>query len=115
MKKTISRILCAAMLLSLLLTLAACGVSGKYVLKKVSYAGISMDADTVGFESEKFYIELFSNGTAVMCYNGETEDMEWKDGQLWSVDDKDSKVDFTLEDDELIIELEDVEMVFVKE
>ena len=115
MKKLISRVLCAIMLVAILFTFAACGVSGTYVLKKVSYGGISMDADSVGFDAEEFYIELSANGKAVFCYNGEEADMEWKDGEIWPVDEEDSKADFEIEDGELTIEIEDVEMIFVKE
>lgn len=115
MKKFLSRILCAAMILSLALSLAACGVSGTYILKEVSYGGITMDAEEMGFDSEEFYIELAANGTAVFCYGGEEEDMEWKDGEIWPEDDEDSKVDFEVEDGELTIEVEGVEMIFVKE
>lgn len=115
MKKIISRVLCIAMILSLLLTFAACGASGTYSLEKVSYGGVSLDAEAAGFEDGKFYIELSSNGTAVMCFNGEKEDMEWEDGQIWAVDEPDGKVPFELDDDELIIEIEGVEMVFVKD
>ena len=115
MKKIISRILCVALVACMLLTLAGCGVAGRYVLKEMSYGGISMDAETAGVASGECYIELKANGTGVMCMNGEEADMKWKDGKIWAEGEEDSKVDFEVEDDELTIEIEGMKMIFEKE
>lgn len=114
MNKLISRALCVVMLLSLLLTFAACGVSGHYELKEVSYSGLSLSAKEAGFDTENYYIDLNANGTAVMCMEDEKQDMEWKDGQIWAVGEEDAKADFEIDDDELILEIEGMEMVFEK-
>jgi len=115
MKRIFSSILCAALVACMLLTLAGCGVAGRYVLKEVSYGGISMDAEDAGMDPDDCYIELKANGTGVMCMDGEEFDMEWKDGKIWPEDEKDEKVDFEVEDGELTIEAEGMEMVFEKD
>lgn len=115
MKKLISGVLCAALILSMLLTLAGCGVAGRYLLKEVSYGGISMDAEDAGMDPDDCYIEMKSDGTAVMCMDGEEVDMQWKDGEIWAEGEEDDKADFEIEDGELTIEIEGIEMVFEKE
>lgn len=115
MKRILSRILCMALMVCMLLTLAGCGVAGRYVLKEMSYSGISLDAETAGLSSDKCYIELKSDGTGVMSLNGKENDMEWKDGQIWIEGEEDNKVDFEIEDDALTLEIEGMKMIFEKE
>lgn len=115
MKKLISSILCAALILSMLLTLAGCGVAGRYVLKEVSYGGITMDAEEAGMDPDDCYIEMKSDGTALMYMDGEETDMEWEDGEIWAEGEEDEKADFEIDDGELILEIEGIEMVFEKD
>lgn len=109
------RTLCAILFACMLLTLAGCGASGRYVLKEMSYSGITIDAEDAGIELDDCYIELSSNGTAVMCMNGTEVNMQWEDGQIWAKGQEDSKASFEIEDGELTIEIEGVEMVFEKD
>jgi len=115
MKKLISCILCAALILSMALTFAGCGVAGRYVLKEMSYGGVSLSAEDAGIDPDDCYIELEANGTGTMCMDGEKNDMEWEDGEIWAVGEEDSKADFEIDDGELILEIEGIEMVFEKE
>lgn len=115
MKKLISSILCAALILSMLLTLAGCGNAGHYVLKEVSYGGITISAEEAGLDPDDCYIDLKANGTAVMYMDGEENDMEWEDGEIWAVGEEDEKADFEIDDGELILEIEGMEMIFEKD
>lgn len=109
------KILCTALIACLLLALTACGVSGHYTIKEVNYGDISVSAKEAGLDIEKNYIDMNANGTAVLCINGDKTNMNWKDGQIWSEGEESDKADFEIEDNELIIELDKMEMVFEKE
>lgn len=109
------KILCTALIACLLLALTACGVSGHYAIKEVSYGGLTVSAKDAGLDADDNYIDMKANGTAVLSLDGDETDMEWKDGQIWAADEEDDKADFEIDDDELIIELNEMEMVFEKE
>lgn len=115
MKRTLSFVLCVALTVCMMLTLAGCGVAGRYVLLEMSYGGISVSAEEAGMDADDCYIELESDGTAVMALNGEETDMEWEDDEIWAVGEEDSKAEFEIDDDILTIEVEGVEMVFEKD
>lgn len=109
------KILSITLIACILLALTACGVSGHYAIKEVSYGDISFSAKDAGLDVDKNYIDMKANGTAVLCLDGDETEMKWKDGQIWATDDEESKADFEIDDDELIIEVNDMEMVFEKE
>ena len=109
------KIFCIALIACLLLALTACGVSGHYTIKEVSYGGISVSAKDAGLDTDDNYIDMKANGTAVLCMDGDETDMKWKDGQIWAEGEEDDKADFEVDHNELIIELDEMEMVFEKD
>ena len=122
MKKTLKRILCLTLVLSMVLCFAACGkeeedVTGRYDLVSMygEDGGVAME-DMVALLGEDFemYIELKDDGTAVMNIYGETMDLEWQDGQIWPAEEPDSKAPFTVEGTALTIEEESLTLVFEK-
>lgn len=114
MKKTISRALCAALVLCILLTMAACGQSGRYVLTKASYFGITVDASELGLNTEGVYIELKFNGTGVICGGGEEYAVGWDSDSIWPLEDKSQTIDMVLEDGTLTIDYEGIGLIFEK-
>ena len=114
MKKTISSMLCAVMILSLMLSLTACGISGTYALKKISYGGVTVDAETAGFDSSAYLLEMSSDGTAILHYDGGSQQMQWKDNTLWATDQENTKVTFHVEGDDLSFKIDGIKMTFTK-
>ncbi len=115
MKKILSSILCAALIACMILTLAGCGTAGHYILKEMSYSGITISAEDADLDPDENYLDMKANGTAVLCMDGDETDMEWKDGKIWAEDEEDDKADFEIDDGELTIEVEGMEMVFEKD
>ena len=115
MKKLFSSILCTALICCMLFVLTACGTAGHYVFKEMSYSGMKISAEEAELDPEENYIDLNADGTAVMCINGDAENMLWEDGQIWAKDHETDKADFEIDDGELTIEVNNMEMVFEKE
>ena len=88
---------------------------GHYVFKEMSYSGMKISAEEAELDPEENYIDLNADGTAVMCINGDAENMLWEDGQIWAKDHENDKADFEIDDGELTIEVNNMEMVFEKE
>lgn len=119
-----AKILVALILaLSLVLCLAACGkdsksgnLAGKYEFYSMTYGEITVTAADMAAEgkSVEMYVKLNNDGTAIMYSEGETEDMVYADGQIWSVSDPDNKANFSVVGNTLAIVQDDLEMVFKK-
>ena len=65
-------------------------------------------------EDMEMYLELNSDGTAVLNMDGEITDMQWADGKIWPKDDTDDKVGFTVKDGVLTLEQDGMKMIFKK-
>jgi len=118
MKNTITKLLCVAMVLCMLLTFTACGVAGTYVLSEAKINGEKYDLDEMedlGIDPDDCYIELKSDGTGEVSLFGEETDIEWEDDEMWPEDDEDDVLEFEIDGDELILEMEGQELIFVKE
>lgn len=115
MKRTLSIVLCVALIVCMVLTMAGCGVAGRYVLVELSYSGVSVSAEDAGMDADNSYVELESDGTAVLCLDGDKTDMLWDDDQIWAAGKEDSKAALTVDDGVLTIEVDGIEMVFEKE
>ena len=120
----LGRILVAVLLvLSLTLCLAACGdkeksggIAGKYNFYSMSYEGETVTAKDLAALGEEMnmYIRLNADGTGVMVTEGESEDMAYGNGKIWSVDEPDEKVDFTVKGNTLTMEQDGMVMTFKK-
>lgn len=123
--KKVKILVCLALVLSLALCLAACGkdsssgssIAGKYEL-------VSMEADgekatkadleaMFGMEID-FYVQLNSDGTGVFNMMGETEEMEYANGEIWAVSEPESKVPFTVKGNTLTLTMDGSTMTFKK-
>ena len=113
MKRLFSSLLCTALVLCLL-TFAGCGTAGRYVFKELSYDGFSVDAGEA-MKGDPYYIELNANGTAILCIDGESIQMEWDDAHIWAAGEEDAKADLQIEGDEVTITIEDTKMIFEKD
>ena len=116
-------LVCLVMVLSLMLCIAACGdteesggIAGKYKFHSMSYDGETITAKDLADMGEEMdmYIRLNGDGTGIMYSEGETEDMAYANGQIWSVDEPDEKVDFTVKGNTLTMEQDGMKMVFKK-
>ena len=120
----LGRILVAVLLvLSLTLCLAACGdkekgssIAGKYNFYSMTYDGETMTADDLAElgTNVEMYLRLNADGTGIMYSEGESVDMAYANGQIWSVDEPDEKVDFTVKGNTLTMEQEGMVMTFKK-
>ncbi len=121
MKKTLRMILATVLVLSLVLCLAACGdkgvdISGKYTLVSMEAEGMTVEGEMLEsiLGEMDMYVKLNRDGTGEMSVMGETAEMEYKNGKIWPVEEPDEKVDFTVEDGKLTLEVEGAKMVFQK-
>ena len=115
------KLLLCLLVLSLLLTAAACGKqgakevdpSGYYPLKSIQKDGEEVDPATLGMEKEEAFLLLNEDGTAALCLFGELTDLTWKNGKLRPVEGEDTDpIAFTLEEKLLTFELEDMQFTF---
>ena len=112
------RLLAMIMVIAMVLCLAACGgrMKGKYVLESMSADGVTVEGEMlemVGVDGS--YIEFDGKGGAEMRFEGETEDLKVDEKAKTLTDSTGEEVEFELDGDKLIIEVEGAEMVFVKE
>ena len=120
----LGRILVAVLLvLSLTLCLAACGdkeknsgIAGKYTFYSMSYEGETVTAKDLAEMGEEtdMYIRLNSDGTGVMVSGDDSEDMAYANGKIWSVDEPDEKVSFSVKGNTLTMEQDGMVMTFKK-
>ena len=117
MKKTAKLLLCFLLILSLLLTAAACSkkegqnAAGYYTLKTVSEDGEELDLEALGFSQDEAFLLLNEDGTAVLYLFDELTDLTWRDDQLRSVEG-DDPLTFKLEDKLLTFEIDGTELTF---
>lgn len=121
MAKNKKLLLCLLLVLSLLLTAAACSKqgakevdpSGYYPLKSIQKDGEEVDPATLGMEKDEAFLLLNEDGTAALCLFGELTDLTWKNGALRPVEGEDTDpIAFALEEKLLTFEMEDMEFTF---
>ena len=118
MKNTVTKLLCVLMVVAMVLTFAACGKAGTYVLSEAKIDGEKYDADELeelGLDPDDCYVELNSDGTGEVCLFGEEVDIEWEDDEMWPEDDEDEVLEFEIDGKELTLEYEGEELIFTKE
>ena len=127
MKKTMKLALCLILVLSTVLCMAACGgddkdsIAGRYVVYSMDTEGMTIKGETLtaalsamGMSADDMYIQLNADGTGEMSVFGETAEMAYADGKIWSIDEPEEKVDFTVSGGKLTLEVEGNKMVFTK-
>ncbi len=115
------KLLLCLLVLSLLLTAAACSKekaqevdpSGYYPLKSIQKDGEEVDPAALGMEKEEAFLLLNEDGTAALCLFGELTDLTWNNGKLRPVEGEDTDpISFTLEEKLLTFEMEDMQFTF---
>ena len=120
MKNMITKLLCVAMVLCMVLSLSACGflVAGTYTLSGAEIQGEEYDADdleSLGLDPDECYIKLEADGTGEVNLFGDEMDIEWKDDEMWPEDDEDDIQEFEIDGKDLILEYEGEKLIFTKE
>ena len=120
MKKMGKVVLSIVLVLSMLLCFAACskgGQTGRYELTSMVEDGeeynIAEMKEWFGDDYEA-YIELKSNGKAVMNMMGEVTELVYKNGYMWPEGDEDEKVAYKISGKTLTLEEDGMKMVFKK-
>lgn len=113
MNKCMMRILSIALLLCLLFCLTACGTSGHYVLTEMAHGGVNVSAEDAGYEQS--YLEMNSDGTAVLCLDGELINLSWQDEQIWATGEERTKASFEVRGSVLTLNVEGIELIFEKD
>lgn len=127
MNKTMKLALCLILVLSTVLCMAACGgdkdsIAGKYIVYSMEMSGLTVEGEMLetalaasGMTVEDMYIQLNDDGTGTMTsMEGETSEMAYADGKIWSVDEPEEKVNFSVKGGKLTLEVEGIKMVFTK-
>lgn len=121
MKKVISLILCATMILGIAMCFGGCGdkgTVGKYNLKTMSVGDTTINVDDLkalsGQDGLEFYLELKNDGTAELVMGEERQALLYKDGKMWAEDQEDQKVPFTVKGNTLTLEQDGAKLTFKK-
>ena len=122
------RLLCVALALIMVLSLAACGGAGlgssavgTYYLEKMEAEGMSIDRSyftAMGLSEEELdeymYIKITEAGKATVAMDGEVIEMEYDATSMWPVDEPDDKANCTIADGKITIEMEGNKVIFAK-
>ena len=124
------KILCIALALMLVLSLAACGGAGmnggsnevgKYYLHSMETEGMSVGREfftAMGMTEEQLdeymFIEITAPGKATVTVEGETINMEYDATSMWPVDEPDEKANCTVADGKITLEMEGSKVIFTK-
>ena len=124
------KILCIALALMLVLSLAACGGAGmnggsnevgKYYLQSMEAEGMSIGREfftAMGMTEEQLdeymFIEITAPGKATVTMEGETINMEYDATSMWPVDEPDEKANCTVADGKITLEIEGSKVIFAK-
>lgn len=116
MRKNILRILCLAMVLCCILSLAACSLAfGKYELDSASAGGMTLTAEMFKEYMGECYIEMTPFGTAKFAYGDEVLDMKYANGKIWPVEEgEEEAVNFKVEGLTITMEMDGMELIFKK-
>lgn len=66
------------------------------------------------FNDSAMYFVLHEDGTALLSLDGETREMQWRNGQLWETEAPDQTVHFTHSDSVVTMDYEGVTLEFRK-
>ena len=113
MKRLVLSVLCAALMIRILFAFAGCSVSERYVLKSLSYEGLTVEAEK-NVDGEEFYVDLRNDGTAVLRLEGDAIDMKWDESHIWAAGEEDAKAELTIDGNQLTIKIEETLMTFEK-
>lgn len=126
------KILCIALALMLVVSLAACGAAGgsgvggsndvgKYYLHSMETEGGSFGREmflAMGMTEEQLdeymFIEITAPGKAIITMEGQTQEMEYDATSMWPVDEPDDKANCTIADGKITIEMEGSKVIFTK-
>lgn len=120
MKKCISLVLCAVLLLGMAACFAGCGksIAGRYDLTLMKQGDMEIKfkemMELTGKKVEA-YLELKDDGTGVLKMDQDETKMKYADGKIWPEDEEDEKVAFKLDGSELSMEQDGMKMVFEKQ
>lgn len=141
MSKSICKLLCIALAMCMILSLAACGKkaaepattapkatepkqtkvpahiahAGTYVLTSAEYDGTVMgkeELDLLGLYDYECYVILKDDGTGTLAMEGKLEDICWDETKLWSPGDEEGYVEFTVDGENLSLEMDGVTLTF---
>jgi hypothetical protein len=116
MRKNTLRILCLAMVLCCILSLAACSLAfGKYELDSASMGGMTLTAEMFKEYMGECYVEMTPFGTAKFAYGDEVLDMKYANGKIWPVEEgEEEAVNFKVEGNKISMEMDGMELIFKK-
>lgn len=116
MRKNTLKILCLALVVCCIMSLAACSLAfGKYTLSEASMGGMKISVAALGMDPDDCYLEMTPFGTAKFCMDGEMMDMKYAGGKIWPVEEgEDDAVNFEVKGSEIVMEMDGVEMIFTK-
>lgn len=116
MRKNTLKILCLALVVCCIMSLAACSLAfGKYELDSASAGGMTLTAEMFKDYMGECYIEMTPFGTAKFCMDGELMDMKYGNGKIWPVEEgEDEAVNFEVKGSEIIMEMDGMELIFKK-
>ncbi len=127
------KILCVALALMLVLSLAACSMItdllggksrnvGKYYFQSMEMEGMSINREALmsmgGMTEEELdeymLIEITGEGKATMTSDGEVAEMAFDATHMWPIDDPEEKAAYTLKDGTLTITEDGLSLIFAK-
>ena len=116
MRKNTLRILCLAMVLCCILSLAACSLAfGKYELDSASMGGMTLTAEMFKEYMGECSVEMTPFGTAKFAYGDEVLDMKYANGKIWPVEEgEEEAVNFKVEGNKISMEMDGMELIFKK-
>ena len=125
MKKTAKILLCLVLVISLSATLIACGgsddISGRYSISAMEMNGTKVEGELLettlsmlGLSGSDMFVELNADGTGTMSILGQTQALEYADGQIWPTNNAAAKVPFEVDGNDLTIAVEGYTMTFSK-
>ncbi len=116
MKKNTLKLLCLAMVLCCVLSLAACSLAfGKYELASASMGGMTLNADMFADYMGECYLEMTPFGTAKFAYGDEVLDMKYANGKIWPADEgEDEAVNFEIDGNKIHMEQDGMQLTFEK-
>ena len=127
MKKYLRGILCLMLVLSMVACFAACGAAeleaGTYYFVSMTKDGETQTVEDLEKELEgtgvsvkdMLYLQVNDDGTAVLCFMGEKQELKWDAENMWPADkDGTNKSGYTYEDGEITLSSEGYSMTFEK-
>ena len=122
--KTFTKILSILLAVMMLVCLVACdkdedggkgGLSGKYMLQSMSYEGMTVTSSQLAeMGMGDAYLEFRDDGTAVMYFEGESEELKLDQNAKTLTDTSGEAVSYKLDGKTVTISQDGMELVFQK-